>query len=62
MFTSQMVESQKKSIELHGVSKVGLKAVIDYIYTGECEKVAVKSSKKFDNGNVYMSLRNNVLL
>lgn len=35
MFTSEMVESQKNSIELHGVNAVGLQGILDYVYTAE---------------------------
>jgi len=33
MFTSEMKERQQESIELHGFTAVGLKSVLDFIYT-----------------------------
>lgn len=33
MFTSEMKESRQNAIELHGISAIGLQAVLDFIYT-----------------------------
>ena len=35
MFTQNLVESRAESVELHGVTYGGLRALLNFIYTGE---------------------------
>ena len=35
MFTQNLVESRAESVELHGVTSGGLRALLNFIYTGD---------------------------